>query len=538
MPSASHIAAEPSGVRERNTAWIVSILGLVLVAAVLRFLAAQGDLWLDEIWSVSLVEEAGSVPGVLFGVSHDNNHYLNSLWLYLVGPDAPVVLQRGLSIVMGIATPLAAGLVFQRDRTAQMAAMLLAAIAAALVHHGSEARGYAGLALFTFLAFAAVARLIEVPGAHNRAALAAATALGILSHLTFVMAIGVAGLWMTVETWRSSRSIRTAERTTATAFRPALFAALAVAFCILVSALGNGGFQVGGSSPFEPGRFIDGYGGMLRMIVGLPQAVPAGLVLVFLGAILAVALLRPALINRRFAPLYFFGLVLVPAAMFLVKLPNTGFSRYFLVSGVVLVIFLADMLGRALRGGLLARGLAMVALAGVTAGNLAALAATHDGRGRYSEAVTLMARDGPFTYGHDNAFRTEMTLGYHARLLGVEAAPVPQDRWCATPPDWLVMEQPVTDEEGLAHLSAPGCKIAVDHVASFPAPTGIPWTIYRVPPQETAIGDAQYSRETSGVFAAVLMLLASAAHSALPVRIPLSFVRIDSVMRAFRQVEF
>ena len=59
-------------------------IAILSVGALLRFAAARGDLWLDEIWSIDIAREAGSLLGVL-ATRHDNNHPHNTIWLLAAG---------------------------------------------------------------------------------------------------------------------------------------------------------------------------------------------------------------------------------------------------------------------------------------------------------------------------------------------------------------------------------------------------------------------------------------------------------------------
>ena len=89
----------------------LSILGLTFAGLLLRLFCARGDLWLDEIWSEQNLEKIHNVGEIFWGISQDNNHFLNSLWLWAVGPNAPPVLIRLASIVCGTLTiPVAARL--------------------------------------------------------------------------------------------------------------------------------------------------------------------------------------------------------------------------------------------------------------------------------------------------------------------------------------------------------------------------------------------------------------------------------------------
>lgn len=62
------------------TSWPALVL-LGLLACGLRCLAANGELWLDEIWSVFLVRQSvRNATDVVTVLQHDNNHFLNSLY--------------------------------------------------------------------------------------------------------------------------------------------------------------------------------------------------------------------------------------------------------------------------------------------------------------------------------------------------------------------------------------------------------------------------------------------------------------------------
>ena len=54
---------------------------IVLIGLASRLLAARGELWLDEVWSLRLSLDAASWHELLTMTNVDNNHLLNSLWL-------------------------------------------------------------------------------------------------------------------------------------------------------------------------------------------------------------------------------------------------------------------------------------------------------------------------------------------------------------------------------------------------------------------------------------------------------------------------
>ena len=61
--------------------FITTLAIIVSAGALVRIAAAQGELWLDEIWSYRLAHLAASPFAILTSLHNDNNHYLNTLYL-------------------------------------------------------------------------------------------------------------------------------------------------------------------------------------------------------------------------------------------------------------------------------------------------------------------------------------------------------------------------------------------------------------------------------------------------------------------------
>src|SRR5690348_17243583 len=125
----------------------------------------MGEPWLDEIWSLHLIDAMKS-GALLPALATDNNHYLNTLYLWLVGADAPSLVLRALSILLGTAGVAAAGWL-QRERGAatMLITMALLAVCYPGVNIGSEARGYAGMLLCALLSIGLTERALEERGA-------------------------------------------------------------------------------------------------------------------------------------------------------------------------------------------------------------------------------------------------------------------------------------------------------------------------------------------------------------------------------------
>lgn len=67
---------------------------LVFAAAGIRLWASLNDFWLDEIWSLTLAASLGSPLEILTKLKQDNNHHLNTFFLYLWGDQQHLWLYR------------------------------------------------------------------------------------------------------------------------------------------------------------------------------------------------------------------------------------------------------------------------------------------------------------------------------------------------------------------------------------------------------------------------------------------------------------
>jgi hypothetical protein len=469
--------------RRDGAAWLIAgaMTLMIAIGAGLRLAGTRGDLWLDEIWTLALIEPISWVGEIFWGINNDNNHFLNSIYLYAVGADAPVIVQRGLSVVLGTAAIAAAGLVAIRSsRAAALIAMALFAISYPMVHFGSEARGYAGLVLFALLALVCLLHELDRPQPANRFFLGAAIGLGLLAHLTMAATAVVLALWTFWLAWRRTGSLRAAEVETRTIFRPALVWALAIG-AVMVFGMLRHGFTVGGVDPFEPARFVAGYGGLIRLLLGLPEQVPDWACLA--GAALAV--IAAAIVRRhdRMTSLYVGSVILLPAAMFVAHLPNLQFPRYYLFAGAMLLIFLAEWLARAWRRGGAWRAAALLAMLAFACGNAASLRSFFEGeRGHYAAAVARMAEHGAFVYGSDHDFRTPLLVDFFARRQGVTAHHASLAEWCRTTPQWLLIENPTTQARADLDVTAPTCALHYRRDALFSAwgLSGWRWALYRL----------------------------------------------------------
>ena len=94
-----------------------AVVAMLLIAAAVRLGGINCQLWLDEVWSIRLAQKAGSPLGIILNheLHHDNNHWLNTLYVYYLGPGRPWWTYHVLAEVTGIAT-VVLGYVIARRR--------------------------------------------------------------------------------------------------------------------------------------------------------------------------------------------------------------------------------------------------------------------------------------------------------------------------------------------------------------------------------------------------------------------------------------
>src|SRR5574337_2175890 len=127
-PARTPAAAPAANGHASSTAWRYAATAVLLVAAaaVIRLAASRGDLWLDEIWSCLGAWDARTALELYTCFPADNNHILNTLLLYWIGPHAGIAIYRLPAVLAGVATVgLAIWLGLRRNRPAGLFAGVL-----------------------------------------------------------------------------------------------------------------------------------------------------------------------------------------------------------------------------------------------------------------------------------------------------------------------------------------------------------------------------------------------------------------------------
>jgi len=169
---------------------------IILVATSVFVICARGELWFDEVLSLQWAKNASTPWQLVTDYRHDNNHLLNSLWLWLVGIKAPELVLRALAVASGAATLvlvyLLGGIFSPRTK---LVPLILAAGSYAIVLYSSEARGYAPALAASLGCLWIWLRVEGKPTLPTLLAFWTMAAAGLLAHPTVVYFLAALGCW-------------------------------------------------------------------------------------------------------------------------------------------------------------------------------------------------------------------------------------------------------------------------------------------------------------------------------------------------------
>ncbi len=357
---------------------------IVALSAAVRLPALFSDFWLDEAWSLSATQKLASAAEVFTKFNSDNNHHLNSLFLYALGDQRYWELYRIPSLLSGVAIVLLAWWIARPEGFLEaVLASTLTGSSYLLIHYSSEARGYSLVVMFAFAGFYSLRRFADQPAWPWAVAFWGCTALGTLSHVEYLYFFFAALIWFPLQQSRRRADAMSVVGPLLRAFCVPgaflLFFYLAVARRILVA----------GSLYYN--RTLDVLVETLSMAGGGPPGGPAALAvsLIVLLAFLAAILWQ----RRRDPPLCDFYLIVIVYPTVLLTAHRVGMlePRYFLVSVAFGLLAVSGLLADLVRRGPSAKVAVAVALALFAAGNaLHTKELIQYGRGGYKSALRYM----------------------------------------------------------------------------------------------------------------------------------------------------
>jgi hypothetical protein len=435
------MAAE-EGVRRQSLFFLACVL-VVAGAAAVRLAGIYTDFWLDEIWSWMFVRDVSSPLALFTEIRHDNNHWLNSLFLYFLGTQQHWYVYRLLSLVTGTGSVILAGMIGRRDgRWESFLALVLVGFSYLLVYFASEARGYAPLAFFALMCFYLMQQQMTSLTTARAVLFSISAVLGILSHLTFVFVYAALVLWSVVvfvhrrRSWPKVIALLLAHH------------ALPLAVLVLLYYTNIRGMRIGGG-PVRPLPAV--FQEIAVVSLGSPDLGWAAFVIAsFTVVAVLVELWRSR--DRYDAEWIFFAAVLVlPLVPVIAQVRQDFYTRYFLTSILFLLILLSRFLARCFRGKIWIKCAAGVLVLVFLVGNGVQMASFfHYGRGHLSEVVAYMAEHTPgevITVGSNHNGGTPMVLYFYVLNFAPAKAVqfLPPDRWSRDAPRWYIFHSQAND---------------------------------------------------------------------------------------------
>lgn len=412
---------------------------LALVAGIaLVILAAYGDLWLDKIWSIEFAEQASSLLDV-FSMKHDNNHVLNTAYLYLFGSPSYFYSYRLLSVISGITFLLIVYRLYKIQKTVGTLLTLLIAVASyPLVLYFSEARGYGPAMLLALLSLLQFQRCRSQYTPVNLILFWSLTILGMLAQFTFVtflIALGCSSLIYEL----SSRPIVPGRlKRIALLFLPPAIT-LSVLYVFFINSM-----TIGGGDRFSYGNII---GHACTVLLGLPDGAgwSCAAILLFLIIVCAgtILLYRD---NDHLWAFYPAVLLFAPAMMLIISRPEVLYFRYFVICFPFFYMLLGAILGKVCRSHKRSSSYVVGALvvAFLIGQSYRLTQLLRHGRGNYSAALQYIVDNTPspiIRIGSDHDFRNGMLLSFYSRFLpeGKKMEYVEgRFLWGEQKPDWFI----------------------------------------------------------------------------------------------------
>lgn len=441
----SDTSLEASSFRHALSPVLLVSTMVALLGVILRIDATEGELWLDELWSLLNVSPLTSPIEIVTKVKHDNNHLLNSLWMWGWGPIQPPLVYRLPSLIFSAILLLLLLLKTPRELSRRGSTLWLALVAFSypLTLYGTEARGYSLTLLCAALAFLSLVRLTSEP--FDKRAIgtfAIAGIVGCLSHAIYALFLTPALAWLL---WRLASSPMGHNS------RTILWGAIVppILFASLLTLTFYRTMEIGGA-PLLPylevaaSTISVSFGG--ETLSSIEPAVTGWNLFLGVAVILACVAELIAWIRSGSPVAVLVALILItPWITVSLLQPHFILPRYFIIQiffAYLLAARLLDRLSRQSRFGAVVAG---VLLLGFIVGNLTRTATLVSlWRSHFVEAfTTLSSQSGEsITVGGDQDFQNSLRLTY-AKIVAPATARltyVPSYRTATTPPRFIVRE--------------------------------------------------------------------------------------------------
>lgn len=468
--------------------WVSSpanvVMGLVIlvIMGVSGFIRWQGifnDFWLDEIWSYDMTREIDSPFDVVTRLVHDNNHPLNTLYMYLIGDQTQWAYYRIPSYLAGIASiPLAGLIARRRGRLAAVTAALLFGSSYLLMVISTEARGYSPAIFFALFSLYVMDRYLKRSTWRAKVVFGSSVVFGFLYHLSFIHYYFAVLLWSACKIYRSDyfwrdKLIHFVQWHAG----PLVFLGLFYLYFIR-------NMLIGGKLYYSLAEVLDQ---AMSLTLGSPEtgllAAVAGIAGLYIFAAELFYLQRD---RSELWILFISAIFLSPAILQIVKPPEAMPVRYLIIPIVFYLILWSSFLARCYQRSAAGKAAYFILLLLVVAGNGARMGEfLKDGRGHYQEAVNYMAEQTTekiLTVGSDHDFRNKLVLNFYARRMKTGQKILYHDQvdWPKDGPMWYVTHSQERDPQPPKQFTDwNDNQYVLAKTFPYSGPSGWHWFIYR-----------------------------------------------------------
>jgi hypothetical protein len=425
-----------------ETSWRIrwAILLALLLSSILIIAAARGDLWLDEIWSLAFARDAHSVTDIFVRFQHDNNHPLNTLFLYFLGEQKIFLTYRLFAVLSGIGSVFLIGYIAKKEwgyREA-LCSILLTGTSFPLLLYFSEARGYAPAIFFAMACYILLRRNSRDFTPARLVLFWAASILGILSHSTFIIAAMGFCVGNLARGFNTAGSVRQKYlRIISHHAPPLIFCAWWYMFFLKNMVIGGG--------PVYQIQNVVAQGSAL--LLGFPQI--AGIEGAAMFCVLILIIAGIICLYREHDSQWLFFLIILtfsPAFLYIVSHPVIIYFRYFIICFPFFYLLFSHLICKCLRlrpnyWRLFAVAAVAMVIAGQTQRDYQLL---KFGRGQYSAAIKYIANNstGTVLVGSNHDFRIRMLFDFYAPRAaeGTRLHYVDRYQLFQELPEWIIGE--------------------------------------------------------------------------------------------------
>lgn len=444
------------------------LFSVLAIGIAYRILGITGDLWLDEIWSIRLVEASGSIYDIIFNLHHDNNHILNSLYIYLIGAGHANLLYRLLSLGASILTILAfLKLNLSRSRAATLIATFILATSYPMMLYATEARGYSTMLLGLTAAIIAGQKLIKRPSDNGVALLLIAGSLvALISHFSAIIYMIAIIIWLSTEMIAQKIQLSQVFRLLVGPI------SLIIGFTYIAIFLLEPG---SGSSYFLDLVWLQAFGTTFGAplitplrLENMPLAVITPAITINLLMLVELYFLYRARDKRVI--LFVLGVFILPPLAVAIMDPKVLYERYFLGAMFLSIILIANFLSRLSERNVLGKSIAIIFIGLIAFSNgLYAYSFSYGKRGHYRSAIEFIvenSKNNQISLSSDHEFRNPLVLNYYAQKLSTPVKLL----WTTnnSKPQWFIKHTQDPDHIFAPNISLNNGKVNYKLKANFP----------------------------------------------------------------------